>query len=70
MYVSPHIVQAIHEDRIREAQRYAQDRRIRDASEPVPVEYSSGLLYQIKQLIHFKRQPMSQQEIARHAHAV
>ena len=72
MYVPDYVVQAIHEDRIRDAQRYARNRTLREMSEPIPTE--TGLLVQIKQWLH--RQPSqpieTQQEAAdaRRAHAI
>ncbi len=51
MYLPPYMMEAQNADRVRDAQRYAQDRVVRELSEPIPTE-TPGLLQRIKQLIH------------------
>ena len=51
MYLPPYMMEAQNADRVRDAQRYAQDRVVRELSEPIPTP-NLGLLQRIKHLIH------------------
>ena len=51
MYLPPYMMEAQNADCVRDAQRYAQDRVVRELSEPIPTEIP-GLFQRIKQLIH------------------
>ena len=61
MYISPYIVQTLHEDRIRDAQQYAHNRSASDPS-------SVSLFSRINGLLHIRTQ--RQLRDARHAHAL
>jgi hypothetical protein len=64
MYISPYIVQSLHEDRIREAQQYARSRVIGD-------QPSAGLFSRISHLLRARDQrAMSETGNARRAHAI
>lgn len=69
MYVSPYVAQALHESRVREAQKNADHNRVvRELSEAVPVFYG-GLSQRISQWLHRNEQPKAVRDV-RHAHAV
>jgi len=74
MYVSDYALQLLHEDRLRDAAKhYAQLELIRDASEQAPDERQSGLLYQVKQLMHVRNHAQTQPQDCndvRPAHAI
>ena len=61
MYISPYIVQTLHEDRIRDAQQYARTRVVSD-------QPSVSLLTRISDLLHVRTQHPTRD--ARHAHAI
>jgi hypothetical protein len=64
MYISPYIVQTLHEDRIREAQQYAR-RRVFGGQPP------AGLFSRISHLLRAREQrATSETSDARHAHAI
>jgi len=64
MYISPYIVQTLHEDRIRDAQQTAQRRTVTG-------EASFGLFERISHLLHNRDQrDASKSGDARHAHAI
>ena len=70
MYVSPNIVQILHEERLREAQKNGHYRVIRDLAEPAPVEFENGLFATIKQWLRPERQEQRPEtRDVRHAHA-
>ncbi len=69
MYISPYIVQALHESRVRDAERNANhDRIVRELSEAVPV-FSGGLSQRIGQWLRRNHQPKDVRDV-RHAHAM
>ncbi len=71
MYESPYIVQILHEERVREAMKYASNSRlVYDLSESVPNEYHEGLLHRIKQLISVRNQPKQEATDVRRAPAL
>ena len=61
MYISPYIVQTLHEDRIREGQQYARTRVVSDKP-------SVSLFTRISDLLHVRAQQETRD--ARHAHAI
>ena len=61
MYISPLVVQALHEDRIRDAQRYARPRTVVRSQ-------SVSLINRISNLLHVR--PQHETTDARHAHAL
>ncbi len=67
MYISPYIVQALHEDRIRDGQRTARVRIISDHP-------SVSLLSRVSQMLHIRGQQVTAEtpetRDARHAHAL
>ena len=71
MYVPPYIVQALYEDRVRDAQNSARNRLLRDISEGAPNEYSDGLISRVKQWLAHRDQPQRQETAdVRRAHAL
>lgn len=68
MYVSPMIVEALHNDRVREAQKNAQIRLISDYSEPQPVIVEEGLIVSLRQWMQNRQ--LFRSGNARRAHAV
>jgi hypothetical protein len=68
MYVSPMIVEALHNDRVREAQKHAHSRVISDYSEAQPNVSEEGLLVSLRQWMNSRRQ--SHNGSARRAHAM
>ena len=69
MYVSPSLVEALHNERVREAQKSAHSRVISDISEAQPNVVEEGLLVSLKLWMHNRRQFRSG-SAARQAHAV
>ena len=64
MYISPYIVQTLHEDRIRDAQQTARRRTVTGPA-------SVGLFERISHLLHNRDQRASSETTdARHAHAI
>ena len=61
MYISPYVVQTLHEDRIRDAQQYARRRTVTGKA-------STGLFERISHLLR-ARNPRETRD-ARHAHAL
>ncbi|HVU14410.1 MAG TPA: hypothetical protein VHD90_24195 [Phototrophicaceae bacterium] len=55
MFLPPYMNEAENLDRLREGQRYAHNRTLREPSEPTPTEIP-GLLQRIKQLVHLNTQ--------------
>jgi hypothetical protein len=68
MYVSTSIVEALHNERVREAQKSAHSHVISDFSEVQPNVVEEGLLIQFRQWVQARRQFRGAN--ARHAHAV
>lgn len=69
MYVSPYLVQALHESRMREAQQNADHNRVvRELSEAVPV-ISGGLMQRINRWLRRNESTKVVRDVRR-AHAV
>jgi hypothetical protein len=70
MYESYLVVQSLHEDRVRDAMKYASsNRRVYDISEQMPNVYYDGLLHRIKQMISVRKVQKQEATDVRRAHA-
>ena len=65
MYVSDYMVQVMHQDRLREAERARRFNVLHDATEQAPVIVEAGLVHQIKQWFNSRNRRQETRDVRR-----